>query len=572
MLKFSVPLIASTLLFSILILITPASFLIASLSKTYILEWVFFSSPSVPVAINLVIDPYGLIFSITVLFISANVILFTNSYMREDLYIKRFVYLVLAFVLSMNFLIFIPNLITLLIGWDGLGLVSFLLVIYYQNPKSLAAGMITALTNRVGDVFLLLSIGWALNSTHWNIIYLWNSPYSSILAITLIIAAITKRAQIPFSSWLPAAIAAPTPVSALVHSSTLVTAGIFLLFRFYPFLSQSPLFHQTLLILATLTTLMAGLRAITECDMKKIIALSTLSQLGVIIISLALGAPILAFFHLITHALFKALLFLCAGTLIHLHHHSQDLRFIGNLSLQSPSITSALLIANIALCGAPFIAGFYSKDIILEFSLFYPSNAFFIILFFFATGLTASYTARFLLSVIWSPSCSLPLHPTNDKDTYCTVPTALLSLGAIIAGSLLNWALVSPTLEFFLPTHLKLLTIFVTLVGFRFSWLYSSNTSSSSAWLISATTANYASCFMWFLTPLSSQNLLKHPFTLGHLFSKSLDNGWEEILGGQGVLIASSKASSALQLTQKNLTTTHLTMGILIIPLIFLFL
>jgi NADH-ubiquinone oxidoreductase chain 5 len=232
--------------------------------------------------------------------------------------------------------------------------------------------------------------------------------------------------------------AAPTPVSALVHSSTLVTAGIFLLFRFYPFLSASPLFHKTLLIFASLTTLIAGLRAITECDMKKIIALSTLSQLGVIIIRLALGAPVLAFFHLITHALFKALLFVCAGTLIHLHHHSQDLRFIGNLRRQVPSITSALLVANVALCGAPFIAGFYSKDIILEFSLFYPTNFFFLIMFFFATGLTARYTARFLLSVIWAPSCSLPLHPINDTDTLCTLPTFLLSLGAIAGGSALN--------------------------------------------------------------------------------------------------------------------------------------
>lgn len=207
----------------------------------------------------------------------------------------------------------------------------------------------------------------------------------------------------------------------------------------------------------------------TECDIKKIIALSTLSQLGVIIISLALGAPILAFFHLITHALFKALLFVCAGTLIHLHHHSQDLRFMGNLPGQSPSITSALLIANVALCGAPFIAGFYSKDIILEFSLFFPSNLFFLILFFFATGLTASYTARFLLSVIWSPSNSLPLHPINDKDFFCTLPTFLLSLGAIIGGRALNWLIITPATEFFLPPHLKFLTLAVTIIGFTTS-------------------------------------------------------------------------------------------------------
>lgn len=214
------------------------------------------------------------------------------------------------------------------------------------------------------------------------------------------LAAITKSAQIPFSRWLPAAIAAPTPVSALVHSSTLVTAGVFLLFRFYSFLSSTAFFNISLLIMATLTTLIAGLSANTECDIKKIIALSTLSQLGVIITRLGLGIPTLAFFHLITHALFKALLFLCAGTLIHLHHHSQDLRYIGNIFNQTPSIASALIISNLALCGAPFLSGFYSKDLILEISLFNSTNFLIIILFFFATGLTVRYTIRFLLAVL----------------------------------------------------------------------------------------------------------------------------------------------------------------------------
>lgn len=204
----------------------------------------------------------------------------------------------------------------------------------------------------------------------------------------------------PFSRWLPAAIAAPTPVSALVHSSTLVTAGVFILFRFYPFLSSYPKFNSILLIIATLTSLIAGLSAITECDIKKIIALSTLRQLGVIIVSLGLHAPLLTFFHLLTHALFKALLFLCAGTLIHFHLHSQDLRFIGNLSLQLPSIVAPIMVSNLALCGTPFLAGFYSKDMILETMLFNPSNVITLILFFFATGLTVSYTTRFLITVV----------------------------------------------------------------------------------------------------------------------------------------------------------------------------
>jgi len=206
--------------------------------------------------------------------------------------------------------------------------------------------------------------------------------------------------------------AAPTPVSALVHSSTLVTAGVFLLIRFFPFLSQSALFKPTLLLFASLTIVIAGLSAIAECDLKKIIALSTLRQLGVIIGSLGLGIPDLAFFHLITHALFKALLFICGGTLIHFHHHGQDLRTIGNLAPQLPITIASLTLANLALCGAPFIAGFYSKDAILETTLISPTNILMIFIFFFATALTAAYSARLSLSALWAPNSNSPLSNT----------------------------------------------------------------------------------------------------------------------------------------------------------------
>lgn len=196
-----------------------------------------------------------------------------------------------------------------------------------------------------------------------------------------------------------------------------------MLFRFYPSLAAFDLFKPSLLVIATMTTLIAGISANTECDMKKIIALSTLSQLGVIIVRLGLGYPILALFHLITHALFKALLFLCAGTLIHLHGHSQDLRFIGNLPSQLPSISSAIIVSNIALCGTPFLAGFYSKDAILEVCLFSSYNIVIIFLFFFATGLTVRYTIRFLIAVLWGPINVAPLHNIGDADLFCTTPT-----------------------------------------------------------------------------------------------------------------------------------------------------
>ena len=203
---------------------------------------------------------------------------------------------------------------------------------------------------------------------------MFKESLTGALPIIIIFAAITKSAQIPFRSWLPAAIAAPTPVSALVHSSTLVTAGVFLLLRFYPFLSSSKRFSTILLITGSITMLIAGQAALLETDIKKIIALSTLRQLGVIITSLSLGFTNLTFFHLITHALFKALLFVCAGSIINLHHHSQDLRFIGNTRQQTPLLNSCIIIANLALSGSPFMAGFYSKDLIIESSAFIRFN------------------------------------------------------------------------------------------------------------------------------------------------------------------------------------------------------
>merc|ERR550519_1358489 len=281
----------------------------------------------------------------------------------------------------------------ILLGWDGLGLTSFLLVIFYKNRKRLGSGILTVILNRTGDCFFLLVLAFGLGNGYAGSV----CPTRGVI---LILLSITKSAQFPFRSWLPAAIAAPTPVSALVHSSTLVTAGVFLLVRFYSFLSSHSIFNPILLLIATLTITIAGIAATIETDLKKIIALSTLSQLGVIIAALGLGLPLLAFFHLITHALFKALLFVCAGSVIHFHDHDQDLRATGNIAISNPTLTSCITIANLALCGTPFLAGFYSKDLILEISSFSPNNIIILIIFFIATGLTAGYSIRFSVNLL----------------------------------------------------------------------------------------------------------------------------------------------------------------------------
>merc|ERR1711973_449607 len=197
--------------------------------------------------------------------------------------------------------------------------------------------------------------------------------------ILILVAAITKRAQLPFSSWLPAAIAAPTPVSALVHSSTLVTAGIYLLIRINLIIIEINI-NYILLIIGIITIIMSGITAIIEIDIKKIIALSTLSQLGIIIIILGLGNPILSFFHLISHAFFKAILFICAGIIIHNIKDYQDIRKIGFSFNNLNYSISIIIIANLSLCGLPFIRGFYSKDLIIEIIIIKGKN---LIIFFF---------------------------------------------------------------------------------------------------------------------------------------------------------------------------------------------
>lgn len=219
-----------------------------------------------------------------------------------------------------------------------------------------------------------------------------------LISALVVLAAITRSAQIPFSSWLPAAMAAPTPVSALVHSSTLVTAGVYLLIRFSP--SFGFWLNVFLLLVSGLTIFMAGLGANFEYDLRRIIALSTLRQLGLIIITISIGLSGLAFFHLLTHALFKALLFMCAGGVIHSIGDSQDIRFIGGLSICIPFTSSCLMVANFALCGIPFLSGFYSRDFILEmFSMRYV-NTFGFFLLFLSTGLTVCYSFRLFYFVM----------------------------------------------------------------------------------------------------------------------------------------------------------------------------
>nr|YP_009734771.1 NADH dehydrogenase subunit 5 [Gesonula punctifrons]QID03493.1 NADH dehydrogenase subunit 5 [Gesonula punctifrons] len=502
------------------------------------IEWEIFSLNGSMLVMTLILDWMSLIFLSFVMYISSLVIYYSNDYMYGEKNINRFIMIVLMFILSMGFLIISPNLISILLGWDGLGLVSYCLVIYYQNVKSYNAGMLTALSNRIGDVAILISIAWMLNFGGWNYIYYYefisDSFEMSLITLLIILASMTKSAQIPFSSWLPAAMAAPTPVSALVHSSTLVTAGVYLLIRFGPMLEVYN-YGWFLLFFGCLTMFMSGLGANFEYDLKKIIALSTLSQLGLMMSILSMGYPKLAFFHLLAHALFKALLFMCAGSMIHNLNDSQDIRFMGSIVNFMPLTTVCFNVSSLSLCGIPFLAGFYSKDLILEMVCLSWINCLIFFLYFFSTGLTASYSFRLFYYSMFGDNNYYSCFSFNDNSFYISFSMISLLFVAVFGGSLLSWLIFPIPYMIVLPYYLKFLTLFVVLLGsylgyvvsdFNFSYsLFSMNLLSFFSFLGS----------MWFMPFISTKVVSYFPLRYGYYSSKSFDYGWGELLGGQGL-------------------------------------
>nr|WKU84172.1 NADH dehydrogenase subunit 5 [Somula decora] len=571
----SVCLINFFLLFFISISLLMLSFYFILNELVFFLEWELVSLNSVSIVMTFLFDWMSLIFMSFVLLISSLVIYYSKEYMSADLNINRFIFLVLLFVMSMMMLIISPNLISILLGWDGLGLVSYCLVIYFNNIKSYNAGMLTALLNRIGDVALLLAIAWMLNYGSWNYYYylefMVNDKEMMLIGILVVLAAMTKSAQIPFSSWLPAAMAAPTPVSALVHSSTLVTAGIYLLIRFN-FLLNNSFISQLLLLLAGLTMFMSGLGANFEFDLKKIIALSTLSQLGLMMMILSMGFYKLAFFHLLTHALFKALLFMCAGAIIHNMNNSQDLRLMGGLSLYMPMTCSCFNVANLALCGMPFLAGFYSKDLILEIVSMSMMNLFIYFLFFVSTGLTVCYSLRLVYySMTGDLNCSA-LNVLNDESWIMLSGMLGLMIMSIVGGSMLSWLIFLTPYSICLPYHLKFLTLFVCIVGGLMGYLMSN----ISLFFVNKSLNNYfMSMFfasMWFMPYISTYGIVNYSLKLGMNVLKNFDQGWSEFLGSQNLYKQLVNYSQLNYLMQNNNLKVYLLIFILWIIVLVMFL
>nr|QNV11720.1 NADH dehydrogenase subunit 5 [Hydropsyche fulvipes] len=479
------------------------------------------------------LDWMSLLFFFVVTLISSMVIYYSESYMSGEVYINRFIILILLFVFSMIMMIFGLNLISILLGWDGLGLVSYCLVIYYQNVKSFNSGMLTVLSNRIGDVMLLMAISWMINIGSWNFIFYLQifkmENFMFYILLLVILAAMTKSAQIPFSAWLPAAMAAPTPVSSLVHSSTLVTAGVYLMIRFEELIRGSVL-SEILLLLSSMTMLMSGLSANFEFDLKKIIALSTLSQLGLMMSILCLGFKNMAFFHLSTHAMFKALLFMCAGMIIHNMKNNQDIRYMGGLSVYMPLVSINFNVSNLALCGFPFLAGFYSKDLILEMILFSNLNLILFFFFFFSTGLTVSYTIRLMYFSLFKEMNYNKIFMFIDMDKVMIISMFMLMLMSIFSGSILNWLILPFFYLIYLSKILKFMVLIFLFLGLLMGILISKINLIMNSLMIYG--IYFYISLMWFIPNLSVYGLNYFMLNLSLKLDKFMDLGWLEKMGG----------------------------------------
>nr|APX39960.1 NADH dehydrogenase subunit 5 [Chilotomina oberthuri] len=539
------------------------SLMFLSYEYSMILEFNLLTWNTSSIEMIILLDWMSLMFMSFVCFISGSVIFYSEEYMFGDLNLNRFILLVVMFVLSMILLIISPNLISILLGWDGLGLVSYCLVIYYQNVKSFNAGMLTALTNRIGDVALLMAIAWMFNFGSWSFFYYLEACYNDkamlMISWLVVLAALTKSAQIPFSSWLPAAMAAPTPVSSLVHSSTLVTAGVYLLIRFNFCFSET--IFLVLLFLSSMTMFMSGLGANFEYDLKKIIALSTLSQLGLMMSILALGSYQLAFFHLLTHALFKALLFMCAGSIIHNSGDMQDIRYFGGLINHMPYTITLFNVCNFSLCGLPFLSGFYSKDLIVEFMSMGVLNLYIYLIFYLSVGLTVSYSIR-LCYYSLSGNYNFMSLGTLAEDSFIMMKgMSFLIFFVVFSGSMLGWLIFKTPYFICLPFVMKMMTLIVILSGGYLG--YEASKTSLNYNLPDQLKFSMISFMgsMWNMPVISTSGVSFFPLYSGKVYYTLFDQGWMEYYGPKSITVLLKKASLLLQ----NLSSNHLKVYFLLI-------
>ena len=414
--------------------------------------WIDLGSLQVDMAF--LVDPLSAVMILVVTGIGGLIHIYATGYMHDDKGFWRFFAYLNLFTAAMLILVLGDSLLLLFVGWEGVGLCSYALIgFWYHDHSNARAGNKAFIVNRVGDFGFVLGmflLFWSLDAQgHGTLTFremarwasslegqtIWGFGVVTVATLFLFIGAAGKSAQIPLHVWLPDAMAGPTPVSALIHAATMVTAGVYMTARLNVFFSMAPFTLQLIAVIGVLTALMAATIALTQTDIKKVLAYSTVSQLGYMFIGVGVGAYSAAVFHLVTHAFFKACLFLGAGSVIHAMHHEQDMRKMGGLKKYMPVTFITFFVSVLAIAGVPGTSGFFSKDEILwlAFSGHHPVIWGLAVL---GAGMTAFYMFRQLFMVFFG-DCRADHHTQehlHESPRVMTMPLVILAVGALLAG------------------------------------------------------------------------------------------------------------------------------------------
>lgn len=421
--------------------------------RALLLPWIV--SGDLNVAWSLRVDTLTAVMLVVVTTVSSLVHLYSIGYMHEDPHRPRFMAYLSLFTFAMLMLVTADNLVQLYFGWEGVGLASYLLIgFWYQRPSANAAAIKAFVVNRVGDfgfglgIFAIFAL---VGSTDFETIFAaapgltgktipmfgWNVDALTLTCLLLFMGAMGKSAQFLLHTWLPDAMEGPTPVSALIHAATMVTAGVFMVARLSPLFELAPTAQAFVMFIGATTAFFAATIGLVQNDIKRIVAYSTCSQLGYMFVAMGAGAYSVGIFHLFTHAFFKALLFLGAGSVIHAMHHEQDIRMMGGLWRKIPFTFFVMCIGTLALTGFPLFAGYFSKDAIIEsaYAAHNPFALYAFILTVVAAGLTSFYSWRLVFKTFFGQPHDEHHHEAaHESPLVMLVPLGVLAAGSILAG------------------------------------------------------------------------------------------------------------------------------------------